>query len=81
MGGAPVTGRISEFPPFLVFSPDERAVVAHKFFMATEARLARPLAEGQPATRVVDLAADDNIEVHLLPEDAPTGSVGSEDSE
>lgn len=41
--GAPMTGRISEFLPFLVFSPDEQAVVAHKFFMEMEATLARPL--------------------------------------
>ncbi|KAK0658512.1 P-loop containing nucleoside triphosphate hydrolase protein [Cercophora samala] len=31
--GAPVTGRISDFIPFLPFSPGEQAVVTHKFLM------------------------------------------------
>jgi len=30
---APITGRISEFIPFLPFSPGEQAVVVHKFLM------------------------------------------------
>lgn len=39
--GAPITGRISEFLPFLVFSPAEQAVIVHKIFMELEEDLAR----------------------------------------
>jgi hypothetical protein len=33
MTQAPITGRVSEFIPFLHFSPGEQAVVAHKYLL------------------------------------------------
>jgi ATP-dependent Clp protease ATP-binding subunit ClpA len=46
--GAPVTGRISDFVPFLPFSPGEQAVVARKFLLelANNVRLPVNLSAG-----------------------------------
>ncbi|KAI1767877.1 P-loop containing nucleoside triphosphate hydrolase protein [Hypoxylon sp. FL1150] len=41
--GAPLAGRITEIIPFLTFSPDEAAVVAHKGYLKLEADVARPV--------------------------------------
>lgn len=41
--GSPITGRISEILPFLPFSDDEAATVAHKYFMDLEANVIRPI--------------------------------------
>lgn len=41
--GAPLTGRISDILPFLTFSPDEQAVLAHKGTMSLESNLRRPV--------------------------------------
>ncbi|KAK0714523.1 P-loop containing nucleoside triphosphate hydrolase protein, partial [Lasiosphaeris hirsuta] len=40
---APVTGRISEFIPFLPFSPSEQAVVGHKFLLELIAKVRPPV--------------------------------------
>ncbi|KAH9908378.1 P-loop containing nucleoside triphosphate hydrolase protein [Xylariomycetidae sp. FL2044] len=40
---APLTGRITEFLPFLTFGPDEPSVVAHKFYMDFEDGIAKPV--------------------------------------
>lgn len=46
--GAPITGRISDFIPFLEFSPGEQAVVAHKFLRELSHKVQEPtnLSEG-----------------------------------
>ncbi|CAJ2513917.1 Uu.00g020360.m01.CDS01 [Anthostomella pinea] len=49
--GRPSTGRISERIPFLIFSPDEQAVVAHKHLMELEERLARPIVVSRSSQR------------------------------
>ncbi|KXX78174.1 ATP-dependent Clp protease ATP-binding subunit ClpL [Madurella mycetomatis] len=41
--GAPITGRISEFIPFLPFSEGEQAVIVHKFLQALISRVAAPV--------------------------------------
>ncbi|KAI1860451.1 hypothetical protein JX265_009850 [Neoarthrinium moseri] len=41
--GAPITGRITEFLPFLVFSPPEQTIVAHKAFLDFEADVTKPV--------------------------------------
>ncbi|KAI0478437.1 P-loop containing nucleoside triphosphate hydrolase protein [Xylariaceae sp. FL0804] len=41
--GRPLTGRISAILPFLTFTPDEQAVVAHKYLMELEKRIQRPI--------------------------------------
>ncbi|KAI0007496.1 P-loop containing nucleoside triphosphate hydrolase protein [Xylariaceae sp. FL0662B] len=41
--GAPITGRISDFIPFLPFSPGEQAVVAHKFLLELARRVKEPI--------------------------------------
>jgi len=47
--GAPITGRISDFIPFLPFSPGEQAVVAHKFLRELSQKIRAPtnLSNGQ----------------------------------
>ena len=41
--GAPVTGRVSDFIPFLPFSRGEQAVVVHKFLLEMAMRVADPV--------------------------------------
>ncbi|KAI0970147.1 P-loop containing nucleoside triphosphate hydrolase protein [Xylaria arbuscula] len=41
--GAPLAGRVSEIMPFLPFTPDEQAVIAHKAIMDLEAKLRQPV--------------------------------------
>ncbi|KAH7333255.1 P-loop containing nucleoside triphosphate hydrolase protein [Rhexocercosporidium sp. MPI-PUGE-AT-0058] len=41
--GSPVTGRISEFIPFLPFSPGEQAVIVHKFLLELEEKVRGPV--------------------------------------
>ncbi|KAI9052990.1 hypothetical protein LZ554_003261 [Drepanopeziza brunnea f. sp. 'monogermtubi'] len=41
--GPPVTGRISEFIPFLPFSPGEQAVIVHKFLLELAAKVRGPV--------------------------------------
>lgn len=41
--GAPLTGRITEFVPFLTFSATEQAAVAHKYLTELGKELARPV--------------------------------------
>ncbi|OAA57584.1 ATPase, aaa-2 [Niveomyces insectorum RCEF 264] len=47
--GPPVTGRVSEFIPFLPFSTGEQAVVVHKFLMELAERVAAPVLLGPGA--------------------------------
>lgn len=41
--GAPLTGRITEFVPFLTFSQTEQAAVAHKYLTEVGKELAKPV--------------------------------------
>ncbi|KAI0597474.1 P-loop containing nucleoside triphosphate hydrolase protein [Biscogniauxia sp. FL1348] len=41
--GGPLTARVQEIIPFLPFSPDEQAVMAHKGLMDLEERFAKPV--------------------------------------
>lgn len=41
--GAPLTGRVSDFIPFLTFSKGEQAVVTHKFLLELAADVAPPI--------------------------------------
>lgn len=60
--GAPITGRITDFVPFLPFSSAEQAVVAHKAYMDFEARCAGPVRLGP--SKEDDVYAG-HIKIHL----------------
>ncbi|KAI1137349.1 P-loop containing nucleoside triphosphate hydrolase protein [Hypoxylon sp. FL0543] len=40
---APITGRVTDFIPFLPFSKDEQAVVAHKFLLELREKVRQPI--------------------------------------
>lgn len=49
--GAPLTGRITEFVPFLTFSAAEQAAVAHKYLTELGKELAKPVVISEDETR------------------------------
>ncbi|KUI61232.1 Chaperone protein ClpB [Cytospora mali] len=49
--GAPLTGRITEFVPFLTFSDAEQAAVTHKYLTEVGKELAKPIVISEEETR------------------------------
>ncbi|EFX02940.1 ATPase, aaa-2 [Grosmannia clavigera kw1407] len=60
--GAPITGRVSDFIPFVPFSKGEQAVVAHKFLLELAENVAQPVLIRQGAERAQLLG---NVRLHV----------------
>ncbi|CAN8097994.1 unnamed protein product [Discula destructiva] len=58
----PLTGRITDFIPFLTFSPGERAVIAHKYLTEFRKKVAKPISLSDDDTKDVLVG---NIELDI----------------